>query len=62
METGSYTFHLGVDPGVESREDLGGTVKGQLYLEYEPFYAASESEAVNSSWGVKVILRGHNPS
>ena len=51
METGSYTFHLGVDPGVESGEDHGGTVKGELYLEYEPFYAASESEAVNGSRG-----------
>ena len=51
METGSYTFHLGVDPGVESGEDLGGTVKGQVYLEYEPFYTASESETVNGSRG-----------
>ena len=54
METGSYTFHFGVDPGVESGEDLGGTLKGELYLEYEPFYAASESEAVDSSRGGSV--------
>ena len=43
MDTGSYTFHLGVDSGVELGEDLGGGVKGQLYLEFEPFSTSSKS-------------------
>lgn len=57
MSTGSYTFHLEVDPGVESGEDLGGGVKGQLYLEYEPFFSCSgDSHGVQN--GISDVGKG----
>ncbi len=43
METGSYTFYLGVAPGVEPGEEHNGNGKGRLYLEYEPFSSVSKS-------------------
>ena len=44
IETGCYTFQLGVWPGAE----LSGGIKGQLFLEYEP-YSSSFSTTTNTS-------------
>ena len=45
IETGNYTFWLGVWPGVE----LYGGIKAQLFLEFKPYSITSSSTNTSSS-------------